>query len=111
MEFDMPSADRSVERLRLVGILEGISFLTLMGIAMPLKYLAHMPAAVKYVGWVHGLLFILYVLALGQATASKMWSPFKALLLFVAAVVPFGTFVADRWLKTQTQPASSTLAV
>jgi len=111
MEFDMPSADRSVERLRLVGILEGISFLTLMGIAMPLKYLAHMPAAVKYVGWAHGLLFILYVLALGHATASKMWSPVKVLLLFVAAVVPFGTFLADRWLKTQTRPASPTVAV
>lgn len=107
----MPSADRSVERLRFVGILEGISFLTLMGIAMPLKYLAHMPAAVKYVGWAHGLLFILYVLALGQATASKMWSPVKALLLFVAAVVPFGTFVADRWLRNQTQPTSPPAAV
>jgi len=43
---------------------------------------------------------------LGQATASRMWSPVKALLLFVAAVVPFGTFVADRWLKTQTQAPS-----
>lgn len=106
----MPSPDRSVQRLRLVGMLEGVSFLTLMGIAMPLKYLAHMPAAVKYVGWVHGLLFVLYVLALGQATAARMWSPLKAVLLFVAAIVPFGTFVADRWLKTQQEAAPSAAA-
>lgn len=91
-------------------MLEGVSFLTLMGIAMPLKYLAHMPAAVKYVGWVHGLLFVLYVLALGQATAARMWSPLKAVLLFVAAIVPFGTFVADRWLKTQQEAAPSAAA-
>lgn len=97
----MPKTDRSVERLRIIGLVEGISFLVLMGIAMPLKYLAQMPVAVKYVGMIHGILFILYVLALGHATASRLWSPLKAMLLFVAAVVPFGTFVSDRWLRKQ----------
>lgn len=90
-----------LSRLRLVGFAEGVSFLVLLGIAMPLKYLAHMPAAVKYVGWAHGLLFMLYVVALGQATAAQLWSPVRAALLFVAAVVPGGTFVADRWLRRQ----------
>lgn len=89
-------------RLRLVGLLEGVSFLLLLGVAMPLKYLAGMPSAVKYVGWAHGLLFILYVLALGQATAVQLWSPVRAALLFVAAVLPGGTFVAERWLRRQT---------
>ncbi|MDX2021353.1 MAG: DUF3817 domain-containing protein [Deltaproteobacteria bacterium] len=99
----MQNTDRSVERLRLVGLLEGISFLTLMGIAMPLKYVAHWPYAVKYVGWVHGILFIWYVVSLGQATASRMWPLVRVFLLFVAAVVPFGTFIADKWLRTQVQ--------
>lgn len=90
-----------LSRLRMVGLAEGISFLLLLGIAMPLKYLAGMPLAVKYVGWVHGLLFVLYVLALGQATAAQLWSPVKAAALFLAAVLPGGTFVADRWLRRQ----------
>ena len=87
--------------LRWIGLAEGVSFLVLLGIAMPLKYLAHMPAAVKYVGWAHGLLFILYVLALGHATTVQLWSPLRAAALFVAAVVPGGTFVAERWLRRQ----------
>ena len=48
-------------RFRLVAIMEGVSFLVLLGIAMPLKYFADMPLAVKYIGWLHGLLFVLYM--------------------------------------------------
>ena len=50
-------------RLRLVGGLEGISYLLLLGVAMPLKYLAGMPAMVQVAGWIHGLLFTLFVAA------------------------------------------------
>jgi integral membrane protein len=98
-----PSPDRTVARLRLVGLIEGVSFLALLGIAMPLKYLAQMPLAVKYVGAAHGFLFILYVLALGHASAARLWPLRVILALFAAAVVPFGTFAGDRWLRRQTQ--------
>ena len=47
-------AARAIQQLRRVGKIEGVSFLVLLGIAMPLKYLAHLPLAVKVVGWVHG---------------------------------------------------------
>ncbi|MCG5052947.1 MAG: DUF3817 domain-containing protein [Myxococcales bacterium] len=94
----------SVSRLRRIGFVEGLSFLVLLLIAMPLKYAAGMPLAVKYVGWVHGALFVAYVVALGQATSAMMWRPLTAVALFVAAVVPGGTFVADRWLKKQVAP-------
>src|SRR5438552_3773981 len=50
-----------LRRLRLVGYTEGVSFLVLLGIAMPLKYFAGMPLAVTIVGAIHGLLWILYV--------------------------------------------------
>ena len=53
-------------RLRLIAFLEGLSLLVLLGIAMPLKYLAGQPAAVRYVGMTHGLLFVLYVLLVIQ---------------------------------------------
>ena len=62
-----------IGRLRLVGILEGISFLVLLGIAMPLKYLAGQPEAVKVVGWAHGALFVLYVGAVMQAALAHGW--------------------------------------
>ena len=53
-----------IGRLRIIGIAEGISFLTLLFIAMPIKYLAGNPEVVWYVGWGHGLLFMLFILPL-----------------------------------------------
>ncbi|WP_375418237.1 DUF3817 domain-containing protein [uncultured Hymenobacter sp.] len=85
-------------RLRLVGFLEGVSFLVLLLIAMPLKYLAGQPAAVRMVGMAHGLLFVLYVFLLIQNTIEHGWSWRKAALGFVASLVPLGTFWADRRL-------------
>ena len=84
--------------LRRIGHLEAISFLLLLAIAMPLKYLADRPEAVKYVGWAHGVLFILYGLALLRAWIATRWPIVRPALLFLAAFFPFGPFIADRWL-------------
>lgn len=88
----------SLGRLRVVGFLEGISFLVLLGIAMPLKYLAGQPEAVRLVGMAHGVLFVLYVLLVIQAGIGHSWSWRKMLLALVVSVVPFGTFWADKKL-------------
>ncbi|GAA3939218.1 DUF3817 domain-containing protein [Hymenobacter algoricola] len=88
----------SLGRLRVVGFLEGVSFLVLLGIAMPLKYLAGQPDAVRVVGMVHGVLFVLYVLLVVQVSVALGWSWRKALLALVVSVVPFGTFWAERRL-------------
>ena len=88
----------SLGRLRLIGFLEGVSLLVLLGIAMPLKYLAGQPAAVRYVGMVHGLLFVLYVLLVVAMAVERRWSFGKTALALAASVVPFGTFWADRRL-------------
>jgi integral membrane protein len=88
----------SLGRLRLVGYLEGISFLVLLLIAMPLKYMAGLPAAVRIAGMAHGILFVLYVFLLIQNTIERHWSWHKAALGFVASLVPLGTFWADRRL-------------
>jgi integral membrane protein len=50
-----------LHRFRMIGIAEGISFLVLLIIAMPLKYFYNQPLAVKYVGWAHGALFVAYI--------------------------------------------------
>ncbi|GAB2956983.1 DUF3817 domain-containing protein [Hymenobacter coalescens] len=88
----------SVGRLRVVGFLEGLSFLVLLGIAMPLKYVLGQPEAVRHVGMAHGVLFVLYVLLLIAATLEHGWSVRKAALGFVASLVPLGTFWADKKL-------------
>lgn len=93
---------RTITRFRIIAITEGISFLLLLGIAMPLKYFADMPMPVKITGWIHGLLFILYVLALLQAGIAYRWPLGKMTLLFIASLLPFGPFVADaRVLKKE----------
>jgi integral membrane protein len=87
-----------VGRVRAVGMVEGVSFLLLMGVAMPLKYLADMPLAVTYVGWAHGVLFIAFLFVLFLAWAGGALSFGKSLLAFAASLLPFGPFLIDRKL-------------
>jgi integral membrane protein len=88
-------------RLRLVGLAEGVSFLVLLGIAMPLKYLAGWPAAVRVVGLLHGVLFVLFVLAVFEAVGSLRWSAKEVGLALLASLLPFGTLLLDRRLRRQ----------
>ncbi len=92
----------SIGRLRVIGFLEGVSFLVLLGVAMPLKYIWHEPAAVRVVGMAHGVLFLTYLVATVQAWLDHDWSWKRAALLVVASLVPCGTFYADvKWLRTE----------
>ncbi|MBO9613740.1 MAG: DUF3817 domain-containing protein [Dyadobacter sp.] len=87
-------------RLRIIAFLEGISFIVLLGVAMPLKYFAGIPQAVRVAGMAHGVLFILFVLLLIQVATEKSWSFKKSALSFLSSLVPFGTFYADsRWFR------------
>lgn len=86
---------------RMTGIAEGISFLVLLLIAMPLKYFADMPEAVKYVGWAHGVLFVAY-LGLALLVMLKYKKPVMFLgKAVLAALIPLGTFVFDKQLKKE----------
>jgi len=100
----MPDIHTPVGRVRVIGFTEGISFLLLMGVAMPLKYLADQPLAVTYVGWAHGLLFILLCLATFQAWAGGALSFRRSLIVFCAALFPFGPFLIDRRLAQTWNP-------
>jgi integral membrane protein len=99
----MPSSYLSnpIGRLRFTGMLEGASFLFLLGIAMPLKYAAGQPLFVKYGGWAHGILFILFLMTIFQAWADRSISFKQAVLAFIASLLPFGPFVLDRRLRVQ----------
>lgn len=83
-------------RLRITGFLEGLSFMILLLIAMPLKYVAGKPEMVSIVGMAHGVLFVLYILLTVVARIQYRWSWKKMLLLWVASIVPLGTFYADQ---------------
>ncbi len=79
-----------------VAIAEGISLLLLLGVAMPLKYALGLPEAVKFVGRVHGALFMAYVALLGPVASECGWSLRRVLVVFIAASVPFAAFYVDR---------------
>jgi integral membrane protein len=96
-------------RLRVIGFLEGLSFVLLLGIAMPLKYMAGQPEAVRVIGMAHGILFLLYLWAGIRASVEYKWSWKTTVLLIVAALVPFGPFIFDaKLLRAEFQRAEST---
>jgi integral membrane protein len=88
------------ERFLWVGKVEGYSYLALLGVAMPLKYIFDMPLGVRVVGMLHGILFIAFM-ALLAVMFFREKMPFKnAVASFVLSLIPFGTF----YLKSQVVP-------
>lgn len=88
-----------IKTLRYIGLLEGLSYLFLLGVAMPLKYLAHQPLAVQITGSLHGLFFLLFCASLLQVWLRYKLTLWQAGLAFLSSLLPFGTFVLDRKLK------------
>ena len=84
---------------RMTALAEGCSFLTLLFIAMPMKYFMGMPEVVRVVGSMHGVLFLLYVGLLAMLHFRQRWSFMFSLYAFVASIIPFGTFVLDKQLR------------
>jgi integral membrane protein len=84
-----------------VAFLEGLSFLVLLLVAMPLKYLAGKPGAVRVVGLTHGLLFILFCVTLIRVGTLRGWPLRRWAGALLASLLPFGTFVLDRSLARE----------
>jgi integral membrane protein len=78
---------------------EGISYLLLLCIAMPLKYYFGMPDAVKATGWIHGILFMLYLVYLVKAESILKWGKMEFFAGLMASLVPFGPFFLEGKLK------------
>ncbi|KXU35838.1 hypothetical protein AXK11_05530 [Cephaloticoccus primus] len=85
--------------VRLVTLVEATSFLLLLAVAMPLKYLAGLPQAVRIVGMLHGVLFLLLCWALLQAVLDERLSAKRALATFAITFVPVAPFFFDKRLK------------
>jgi integral membrane protein len=108
---DQP-ASSTLKTLTTVGYLEGTSFLLLLCIAMPLKYMMGIPEGVKYIGMAHGVLFIAYIVIL-MGAANKIKMPIWAMPAGVmGSFLPFGPFIFDHLLKkslNKTQAATQSL--
>jgi len=85
----------NIGRLRLIGFLEGISFIVLMGVAMPVKYIWKIPEATIAIGYAHGFLFVAYCILVIPAKLEFNWNLKTTFLVLIASLLPFGTFVAD----------------
>lgn len=90
---------RPVPFLRLVALAEAVSYLLLLFIAMPLKYLAHEPRAVMVMGSIHGALFVVFIAALSRVLCANIWSMWRIVLVFVASLLPFLPFLMDRRMR------------
>ena len=81
---------------RVVGFLEGISYLLLLFIAVPIKYLMNDPQYVKLLGMPHGLLFVLYIIMAFLIKSKMKWTFKTFVVVILASIVPFGTFYVDK---------------
>ena len=98
MKFNLST---NLGKFRLIALLEGISFIVLVFIAMPLKYGYDMPLFVKYFGWAHGVLFVLYMILLLQCSIEYSWKISKILMAFFASLLPFRTFYLEKKLQKE----------
>ncbi|UNY98072.1 DUF3817 domain-containing protein [Zhouia spongiae] len=86
----------NIKNFRIISILEGISYLVILGITMPLKYMADQHGPNQYVGMMHGILFILYVLMAVALKNRQNWSAPTLGIILLCSIIPFGTFWMDR---------------
>jgi len=91
--------ENNLKKFRIVALLEGISFITLLFIAMPIKYVLGEPIVVKIVGMTHGGLFLLFLYLLYFTAKEYKWNFSFISMAFIASLLPFGTFYLDKKLK------------
>lgn len=92
---------KALNRFRIVAIIEAISYLLLLCVAMPIKYLMDMPDAVKWPGWIHGILFVAYIITLITAAIQYNWSFKRIVVLFLASLLPIVPFILEKRLKEE----------
>jgi len=91
--------ETNLKKFRLIAFMEGISFLTLLFIAMPIKYILGEPLLVKLVGMAHGGLFLLFLYLLFVTAKEYKWNISFISMAFISSLVPFGTFYLEKKLK------------
>ncbi|WP_375723442.1 DUF3817 domain-containing protein [Arcobacter sp. KX21116] len=89
----------ALHRFRIISYIEGLSYLTLLFIAMPIKYIAENPYPVKIIGMTHGILFILFMIFLFESLKKYSWENRFSTKLFIYSIIPFGSFIIEKKIK------------
>ena len=92
--------NENVKKFGLINTVEGYSYIILVFIAMPMKYLLGIPLAVKVAGMAHGVLFVIFCLLLVKAWREANWPFRENVVFFIASLIPFGTFFTKSKIKT-----------
>lgn len=85
-----------IKAFKILSYLEAVSFLVLLGIAMPLKYMYDMPEYVRVVGMAHGILFVLYIIGAYYMYEKLNWKFSTFMIVVLCSILPFGPFYADK---------------
>lgn len=85
-----------IGRFRVIALVEGLSYLAILFVTMPLKYFLEMPGPNKVIGMAHGVLFILYILMALQLHFLLKWKKRLTFIVLLASIIPFGTFYLER---------------
>ncbi|CAA6805666.1 MAG: Unknown protein [uncultured Campylobacterales bacterium] len=88
-----------LSQFRIVSLIEGISYLILLGFAMPMKYIFDNEIFVKFFGMAHGVLFVLFIVLLGICFFYYKFSILKSIKIFIYSLIPFGFILIDRLVK------------
>ncbi|RYY57342.1 MAG: DUF3817 domain-containing protein [Chitinophagaceae bacterium] len=98
---------RTYSLFRKVALAEGISFLVLLFIAMPVKYLLHEPLPVKIVGYAHGFLFVGFMVLAFTVKSEYNRTWLWGIKAFIASIIPFGTFYMEKQWKSEEAAVNS----
>lgn len=96
-----------LSRLRLIGLLEGCTLVILVAIAVPLRHLAGFPIATRIMGPIHGLAFVLYLVALIDCISGGAWTSREIARGALACLIPFGTFLNDGLIRRKIAQAGA----
>jgi integral membrane protein len=100
-------SQKTFQTFRTIAKIEGVSFLVLLFIAMPLKYFANLPMAVRIVGSLHGIFFIAFIIWMYMVNDEYNKNMKWMLKSFLASIIPFGTFYMDKeWKREQLEVSS-----
>jgi len=89
----------ALKKFRLINKIEGISFIILLFVAMPLKYALGYPMATKIVGMLHGILVFAFIYQIIEAKEETPFTLKETALYTILSLIPFGSFYTDKLLS------------
>lgn len=96
-----------ITQFKVINLLEGLSFLALLFVAMPIKYQLGEPMAVTIAGWVHGILFIAYVVSANYVAQKLHWPEKNTFKVIIAGMIPFAFLLVSKKLREETRLATA----